>query len=43
VHEGRRREAVWYDGAYHDTVELSMLKREWQERYGGAAQNGRNE
>jgi RimJ/RimL family protein N-acetyltransferase len=43
VHEGRRREAVWYDGAYHDTVELSMLKREWQERYGEAARNGQTE
>lgn len=35
VHEGRAREAMWYDGGWHDMVELGMLKREWVERYGG--------
>jgi len=34
VHEGRKREALWYDGEWHDLVCLGMLKKEWQERYG---------
>lgn len=36
VLEGRKREAMWYDGAYHDAVELGMLRSEWQARYGEA-------
>lgn len=34
VEEGRKREAIWYDGAYRDCVEMAMLRREWEERYG---------
>lgn len=34
VLEGRAREDVWYNGAYHDSVELGMLDREWWEKYG---------
>jgi RimJ/RimL family protein N-acetyltransferase len=34
VHEGRKREALWYDGEYHDMVCLGMLKGDWVERYG---------
>jgi len=42
VHEGRKREAIWYDGDYRDTVDMGMLKREWQARYGEAKQNGQS-
>jgi hypothetical protein len=42
VHEGRKREAMWYDGGYQDMVELSMLKREWQARYGEAKHDGQS-
>lgn len=30
VEEGRRRDAVFYNGAFHDEVILSILQREWQ-------------
>lgn len=33
VVEGRKREVVWYDGAWHDGVEMAMLEDEWRERY----------
>lgn len=33
--EGRKREAMWYDGDYRDCVEMGMLRREWVELYGG--------
>ena len=42
VHEGRKREAMWYDGEYHDLVLLGMLKKEWQERYGSAKHDGKS-
>jgi RimJ/RimL family protein N-acetyltransferase len=32
VLEGRKREAVFFDGAWHDIIELSMLEGEWRER-----------
>ncbi|MCJ1298805.1 hypothetical protein MMC08_001595 [Hypocenomyce scalaris] len=28
--EGRKREAIWFDGGFHDTVEFSMLEHEWR-------------
>lgn len=31
VEEGRRREAVFHDGAFHDEVLMSMLRREWDQ------------
>ncbi|KAM0709816.1 hypothetical protein Q7P35_003857 [Cladosporium inversicolor] len=34
VYEGRKREAMWYDGEYHDMVLGAMLRREWEGRYG---------
>jgi ribosomal protein S18 acetylase RimI-like enzyme len=40
VLEGRKREAMWYDGAYHDAVELGMLRSEWQARYGETKADG---
>lgn len=30
VPEARRRECVWFDGGWHDVVELAMLDREWE-------------
>lgn len=42
VHEGRRRDAVWYDGAYRDTIDMGMLKTEWHEKYGNALQDGQS-
>jgi RimJ/RimL family protein N-acetyltransferase len=30
--EGRRREAAWTDGAYHDVVEYGLLASEWAAR-----------
>ena len=42
VHEGRKREAMWYDGEYHDLVLLGMLKKEWQEKYGGVKHDGKS-
>lgn len=42
VHEGRKREALWYDGEYHDLVCLGMLKKEWQERYGVVKRHGKS-
>lgn len=30
VHEGREREAVWWDGRFWDSVEMGMLDREWR-------------
>ncbi|WP_430624084.1 GNAT family N-acetyltransferase [Polycladospora coralii] len=31
--EGIAREALYYDHAYHDSINMSILKREFQERY----------
>jgi ribosomal protein S18 acetylase RimI-like enzyme len=42
VHEGRKREAIWYDGEYHDMVLLAIMKREWQTRYGNAKHDGKS-
>jgi ribosomal protein S18 acetylase RimI-like enzyme len=42
VHEGRKREAMWYDGDYHDLVLLGMLKKEWQEKYGAVKHDGKS-
>src|SRR5690554_7624314 len=30
VHEGRRREVVWREGAYHDMLLMSILEDEWR-------------
>jgi len=30
--EGRRREAIWYEGGWHDGILMSMLEHEWRER-----------
>ncbi|RAL13088.1 GNAT family N-acetyltransferase [Aspergillus homomorphus CBS 101889] len=30
--EGRRREAIWHNGAWHDDVIFGMVEREWKER-----------
>ncbi len=35
VVEGRRREALSFDGAYVDAIVMSMLRREWSELQGG--------
>lgn len=32
VYEGTKREALWWDGGWHDIIELSMLEAEWRER-----------
>lgn len=40
VVEGRRREVVWYDGAWHDEVLMAMLEGEWRERYAGKGGEG---
>lgn len=32
VYEGREREAVWYDGGWHDLVFFGMLEGEWRAR-----------
>lgn len=36
VEEGRRREALRFDGAYVDAIVMSLLRMEWQERQGGS-------
>lgn len=28
--EGRKREGMWYDGGWHDIVELGMVESEWR-------------
>lgn len=33
VMEGRSREAMFFEGAWHDTVELGMLEHEWRPRW----------
>ncbi|KAF7589461.1 hypothetical protein BBP40_004259 [Aspergillus hancockii] len=30
--EGRQREAIWYDGEWHDVLIFGMLAREWREK-----------
>ncbi|KAK5110050.1 hypothetical protein LTR62_006294 [Meristemomyces frigidus] len=41
--EGRKREALWFDGEYHDEVGMGILEREWRERYGdGVLEGGRS-
>ena len=32
VHEGRLREAVYYQGTYHDMLRMSVLRHEWNTR-----------
>lgn len=34
VHEGRRREHLWFDGKYHDEIEMGILRDEWKEKLG---------
>lgn len=34
VLEGRTRECAWYNGKYHDTIEMGMLRDEWVKLYG---------
>lgn len=34
--EGTRRDAIWLDGAFHDSHVMSMLESEWRERDGVA-------
>ena len=34
VLEGRTREVAWYNGKYHDTIEMGMLRDEWLKLYG---------
>jgi RimJ/RimL family protein N-acetyltransferase len=31
--EGRRREASWYRGEYHDTLSYGLLRREWRDEH----------
>ena len=31
--EGRKRECLWFNGGWHDLIEMSMLEGEWKERY----------
>ena len=38
VLEGRLRQTTWYDGKYHDSIELGMIRDEWLELYGKTAQ-----
>lgn len=33
--EGRRREALWFRGGFHDMLLFSMLRHEWEKRSGG--------
>lgn len=33
VHEGTRRQVVFRDGEYHDMLEMSILRHEWEARY----------
>ncbi|GME39201.1 GNAT family protein [Neofusicoccum parvum] len=30
--EGRKREAIWFDGAWHDNLSFSMLEGEWRDK-----------
>lgn len=30
THEGRRRDALWREGAYHDVIVMSLLEDEWR-------------
>jgi GNAT superfamily N-acetyltransferase len=34
VIEGRTRECAWYNGRYHDGIEMGMLRDEWLKLYG---------
>lgn len=36
VAEGVRRAALWWDGAYHDEIPMSILRPEWEASYAGA-------
>ena len=38
VLEGRTRECAWYNGKYHDTIEMGMLRDEWIKLYGKAVE-----
>jgi GNAT superfamily N-acetyltransferase len=38
VLEGRTRECAWYNGKFHDTVEMGMLRGEWLKLYGETAE-----
>ncbi|KAF2090055.1 acyl-CoA N-acyltransferase [Saccharata proteae CBS 121410] len=32
VPEGRRREAIWFNGKFHDMLDFSILRHEWDAR-----------
>jgi len=32
VREGAQREAVYRDGAYHDLIQMAILRSEWEAR-----------
>ncbi|KAL1614467.1 hypothetical protein SLS54_009725 [Diplodia seriata] len=32
VPEGRKREAVWFDGGWHDGLQFAVLEQEWREK-----------
>lgn len=38
VLEGRTRQCAWYNGKYHDTIEMGMLRDEWVKLYGETAE-----
>jgi RimJ/RimL family protein N-acetyltransferase len=38
VDEGRERQAIYRDGAYHDIIYMSVLRREWDARQAGEEQ-----
>ncbi|EOD48135.1 putative gnat family protein [Neofusicoccum parvum UCRNP2] len=40
VLEGRRRDALWFRGAFHDMLLFSMLRHEWEERTAGKVSIG---
>jgi RimJ/RimL family protein N-acetyltransferase len=33
VYEGKERESIWASGGWHDIIWLSILEREWREKY----------
>ena len=34
IEEGRKRQAVWINGRYHDQIIMAILKEEWKDRQG---------
>ncbi|KAE8412887.1 acyl-CoA N-acyltransferase [Aspergillus pseudocaelatus] len=41
--EGRQREAIWYDGGWHDMLIFGMLDREWEEQQQKKSKEGSSE